>query len=286
MRWVMAAVCVVFVTGTAAPVSICADEFAAGIYRVVPDGQGKRVARSSGGTVDLGDRVSDNFGDVSLWSLSNQNDRFRVQMEQAGPVDGEGRLAIYVDGVCEVVGSTSGSPGKEKRQLMAVVEGLENAKKLFSQLRAKLKLRKHPGHQLLVSWKPQRASYKVGEPVTLELAIKNVGSTTVRFIEGGQQRGARDNQFGFTAFSGSGHGKPIPDTGDPRHFGGIGAFREIKPGETFRKQVDVTKWFKFEETGTYEITGIYELELRNKDFDFNALWDEYAIGRCRVRIVE
>ena len=118
----------------------------------------------------------------------------------------------------------------------------------------------------------------------LELEIKNVGSTTVRLIEGGKQRGPRDNQFGFTAFGGSGHGKPIPDTGDPTNFGGKGGFHELKPNDVFRKQVDLSKWFKFEKPDTYQITGMYELELQDKDFGARVLWQEFATGRCLVRL--
>jgi len=275
--------CVIGVA-VAMPSTICAGEIATGIYRIVPDGQGTLVSRSSGGKVDLGERVSSNFGDVTIWSLSNQNDRFRVLMKRAGPLDGQKRVAIYADGVCEVVGSYSESNAAVQLQMTADVVGHANAKKVAAALNAKLQERKHPGHQLLVSWKPVQESFKVGEPVMLELEILNVGPTTVRFMEGGQQRGARDNQFGFTAFAGSGHGKPIPDTGDPMNLGGLGAFRELKPDDLFRKQVDLAKWFKFKKADTYQITAMYELELQYKDFGAPALWEEFATGRCLVRI--
>ena len=36
--------------------------------------------------------------------------------------------------------------------------------------------------------------------------------------------------------------------------------------------------------GAHGPTGIYELELATEDFGARALWDEYATGRCRVRI--
>lgn len=205
-------------------------------------------------------------------------------MKPAGPFDGRTRVAIYADGVCEAVGSYSESGAPVQLRMMADVVGHANAKKVAAALNVKLQERKHPGHQLLVSWKPMRESFKVGEAVMLELEIVNVGSTAVRFMEGGQQRGARDNQFGFTAFAGSGFDKPVPATGDPMHHGGLAAFRELKPGEVFRKQVDLSKWFRFEKADTYQITGMYELDLKNKDFDARVLWEEFAIGRCLVRI--
>lgn len=267
------------------PATVGSAEMDDGIYRTVPAGTGTRVTRSSGGTVDLGERISETFGDVTVWSLSNQNDRFRVLMTHPGRFDPRKRVAIYVDGVCEFV-SSHNPRDSGKTELIADVSGHANAKKLAAALKAKFLERTHPGQRLLVSWSSVQESYRIGEAVTLELKIENVGSTTVRFIEGGQQRGPRDNQFGFTAFAQSGYGQPLPDTGDPRHHGGMGAHRELKPNDIFRKRVDLSKWFKFEKPGAYEITGLYELELHEKDFGARVLWEDFATGRCLVRIVE
>ncbi len=135
-------------------------------------------------------------------------------------------------------------------------------------------------------WKPVQESFEIGGPVVLELTVENVGQVPVHFVEGGKQRGARDNQFQFIAFGSSGYGKPIPDIGDPTNFGGLGGFRELKPGDVFRKQVDVTKWFKFDKPGSYEITGLYELPLQEPGFGARVLWEDFATGRCMVQIVE
>lgn len=264
--------------------NLSAAELANGIYPLVPDGQGTRVGRTSGGTIDLGKRVSDNFGDVTIWSLSNQNDHFRVKMDSAGPFDGRGHSAIYIDGVCEVIGSTSDPDPDGKLNILADIVGLENIEKVAGRLNAKPRLRKHPGHQLRVSWKQVKASDKIGGPVLLELEILNAGTTTIHFVAGGQQRGFRDNQFGFTAFASSGFGKALTDAGDPQNFGGHGSFHTLAPGEAFHKQVDITKWFKFEAEGMYQITGIYELRLQDGDAGAPVLWDEFATGRCLVRI--
>lgn len=255
-----------------------------GIYRVLSDDTGIQVTRVSGGKITLGARLSQNFGETAIWSLSNQNDKYRVYMQKAGPFDAQGQAAIYVDGVCEVIGSYTKPDDAGKLELIADVAGQANIQKVAAVLKAKPQERKHPGHQFLVSWKPVQESYKVGEVVMLELSIENVGTTTVHFIEGGKQRGVRDNQFGFTAFAGSGFGKPIPDTGDPTNFGGLGAFRELKPKDVFRKQVDLSKWFKLETPDTYLITGMYEIDLQDEDIGARVLWEEFATARCLVRI--
>lgn len=270
--------------GAFTPAVLRSAELANGIYELAPEGAGIMVTRSYGGEIGLGKRLSDNFGQVSMWSTSNENDRFRVFMQQAGPFVPEGQFAIYIDGVCEMISSHTEPDANGKTDLIADVAGHENARRVAAALGVDPQERTHPGHLLLVTWTPVRESYKLGEAVVLELKIKNVGKTTIRFMEGGQQRGARDNQFGFTAFAGSGSGEPIPDTGDPTNFGGLAAFRELKPGEVFTKQVDIAKWFKFERPDSYQITGIYELELATEEFGARALWDEYATGRCRVKI--
>jgi hypothetical protein len=283
MRFMSAATFVCWILGIAMPLMSTSAEIENGIYRVLADDKGFEAARTSGGKVRLGDRLSQNFGSATIWSLSNQNDRFRLLMKEAGPFDHQGQAAIYVDGVCEVIGSYSEPDAAGKLELIADIEGQANIRKVAAVLQTKPIERKHPGHQLRVSWRPVQESYKAGEAVLLELTIENVGTTTVRFIEGGKQRGARDNQFGFTAFAGSGFGKPIPDTGDPTNFGGLGAFRELKPNDVFQKQVDISKWFQFEAPDTYLITGMYELELQEKDFGARVLWEEFATGRCFVR---
>ena len=255
-----------------------------GIYQVVENGEGKLVDRTMGGQVELGERLSENFGEVSIQSVSNPNDLFRVSLKQAGPVETRGPLALCIDGVCEVIGARGNSEGSGKLDLIAAVSGAENARRIAVALNTTVAERKHPGYLLAVAWRPLKPEFKVGEAVTLELCIKNVGQVPVRFLEGGQNRGPRDNQFGFTAFSGLGAGKAFPDTGDTMNFGGLGAYRTLKPGEIFRKQVDVTKWFKFEK-GLYLITGTYQLNFYDEDFR-HSTWEDFVTGRCTVIVVK
>jgi hypothetical protein len=114
----------------------------------------------------------------------------------------------------------------------------------------------------------------------------------IQFVEGGRQRGARDNQFAFVAMRSSGSGKAIPDTGDPINFGGIGGFRTIEPGQTWTKQVPLDKWFQLTEADTYQITGIYRVELRpttqgnSPSASQGPVWDEFFTGECLVKITK
>jgi hypothetical protein len=106
-------------------------------------------------------------------------------------------------------------------------------------------------------------------------------------MAGGQQRGARDNQFRFLAYRSYGGGKAVPDTGDPVNFGGIGSVQTLAPGETFTRSVGIEKWFKFDEPDFYRITGMYELQLHDTEMGGfgRPIWDDLAVGDCLVRVV-
>ena len=280
MRQTLSTLCLICSVST-----VWSAELPNGVYRVVENGQGKPVDRSIGGQVELGTRLTADFGEVSIWSTSNQNDRFRVWMKRTGMTDDRGQLAIFIDGVCEVVSSQGQSEGSDRIDLIADVRGEENVRKIAAVLETEVIERKHPGYQFDVHWRPLQEQFTLGEPVTLELSIRNAGTVPVYFVDGGQNRGARNNQFGFTAFSGGGYGKSVPDTGDPRHFGGMAALRTLKPGDVFRKQVDITKWFQFQNADSYRITGMYELEFYDRDFSPRVAWEDFATGRCTIRMV-
>ena len=108
----------------------------------------------------------------------------------------------------------------------------------------------------------------------MTLAIENVGRIPVSFRVGGANRGSRDNQFGFTAYGPMG---AVPDTGDPVHFGGLSYNTMLKPGETFRKEVDLRKWFTFKQPGRYTITGTYDLVFSDPaNGDYLPIWLDKA----------
>jgi len=145
--------------------------------------------------------------------------------------------------------------------------------------------RVHPGQILQTIWEATEKSFEIGKPVTLRMTITNVGKVPVSFHDGGMQRGSRNNQFDFICRRSHGHGKAIPDIGDPNHFGGISQMRTISPGESFSKEIDITKWFQFEEAETYRVTGLFRMELQPTDSErWNVLWEELSVGECLVSI--
>lgn len=254
-----------------------------GFYQVVENGTGVEVARTYGGTVRLVEQRSSEFGDVSIWSVTNDNSRWRVRCQYVPAFDCIVPIGLYCDGVCDMVWSHSDPDDANTIELDADVWGQENAERLATKLDCEPQSRSHPGHKMLCRWKPLHKSFEPGEPVMLELQIENVGEEPLRFIAGGQQRGARDNQFRFIARAGSGYGDAVPDTGDATNFGGLGGYIDLKPGEVFRKKIDITKWFDFKHPDTYRITGLYELAIYDEGFH-RVIWDDFAVGECTVRI--
>ena len=277
-----------FVSLGCSSVSVLAQQPENGFYRIVWEtpkqdtDKSIEVSRSVGGKVWLTKLLSKEFGKAKIWSRSNANDSFRVMLPSVPSFDTKGQFAMVIDGVCEVVSSHGRARGEGAQGLELIVDirGQEHVKKIAKRLKTNVQLRKHPGHQLLVTLVNTKNEYQIGAPVELEMRIQNVGKKTVRFMDGGQQRGPRNNQFSFVA-------EPaIPDTGDALNFGGIAAFRNLEPGETFSKKVDITRWFKFPKAQSYEITALFEMELHKESFGADYLWDETAVGRCRVQIAD
>jgi hypothetical protein len=133
-----------------------------------------------------------------------------------------------------------------------------------------------------VTFIPEKEEFLLGEPVTAKLRITNVGDADFTFNIGGRQRGARDNQFAFSAeLVGD---KMLPDIGDPRHFGGLGASVTLKPGESHEIHVDLTKWFAFKESEIYMLRGSYYMQFIDPALPDFVIWEDFACSEFEVRI--
>jgi hypothetical protein len=268
------------------------ESLADGIYAVHYEGQGnqgKKVRRTDGAEIILAERLTDRFGEAAMFSIANDNTRFALDLKGAGPIPAKRSAPYFVavfDGYVMGVAGHSDPHADATMDFGVQFSGAEAAKAVEQRLKITARRRSHPGHRLLTTWKPAKPSYGVGEPITLQLQIKNVGDKPVTFRVGGQQRGPRDNQFRFLAYRSGGYGKAIADTGDPTNFGGISTWQDLRPGEVFSRDVDLSHWFKFTEPDSYRITGLYELELyANPDASYgNRIWEDYAIGECTVSV--
>lgn len=260
-----------------------------GVYQLRFEGDGRKVTLSDGTPALLGKRLSASIGKATaLKSWTNDNRRFHLAVTDLGPLPPEvtkEQSALVVGGVVLHIGRPDKLPEGGRITTSANVESPDAARTLAEKYRVERVLRKHPGHRFEARWTPDAPAFRAGEPVTLKLALKNTGTTSMRFTFGGKQRGPRNNQFRFVAQEGQ-DGKGLPDTGDAQNFGGIMSVRTLRPGETFRGEVDVTKWFTFPRPGTYRVTGILELPILDPEADgFGpTVWDDLAVGECDVRI--
>lgn len=141
----------------------------------------------------------------------------------------------------------------------------------------------HPGHQMLVQIIPDKDEFSKGEPVIVKLRITNIGTNTFAYMQGGSQRGPRDNQFAFTAMGPD--LKMLPDVGDPRNFGGLASTITLKPGQSHELPVDLTKWFSFDKSGEYYLRGSYAMSFQDLDSPISHdIWDDFACAAFRITV--
>jgi hypothetical protein len=275
-----------------APHGKAAQPIADGVYLLRFEGKGRPVRLGNGERAFLGKRLSDSIGaSASLRSVSNDNTRFFFTVKKLGPLPAvatQEQTALVVDGVCMHLGREDKLPPDGRVNTWANVYTARDAGTLAARYKIEPKKRKHPGHRFQVRWVPDKKEYTVGDKVTVNLELTNTGTVPMHFTFGGKQRGPRNNQFRFLAYSGSGYGKAVPDTGDPVNFGGIVQSKTLKPGEVFKAEVALDKWFQFTRADTYRVTGMLELGLIDPE-DTNGfgevIWNDLAVGDCRVRIV-
>lgn len=266
-----------------------ADEPRDGLYTISLKGEGQvveRVNHPHGQKVRLDQLLTTQLGEARLVSENNSNSRFRLSL-YAAPFENPGDSASYVlviDG--QVYGVTSHSSARKDgwRPFGVRIKQEKHVQALAKALEIQPERRTHPGHRTLVTVEQKQQSDRVGDSIVLVLKIKNVGEEPFHFIDGGMQRGARNNQFSFVGFDHQ--GKPMPDIGDPRHFGGMSMFVELDPGEVFEKAVDVTGWFAFSEPGSYWITAMYQYDLLNGRKRISEgraeIWSDFAVAQTRV----
>jgi hypothetical protein len=276
--------------------ALSAPELELGLYHVVPtDSAPIKATAPDGSTIGLTILATKNIGKVLIRSETNDNSRFSIIIQDAGPLGGGRPKPVALVAGDWAVPMRDSSEDETTHKFVFVstshIDG-KTADRVAAALGIKPLRREHPGYKARVTFRALAPSYKLGTAPILELAVENVGDVPICFVEGGRQRGPRDNQFAFVAMSLFGQGKAVPDTGSPINFGGIGAFRTIEPGKTWTKQVPLDGWFRFTEADTYEITGIYRVQLLSTDEVRGAnarerpRWDDFFTGECRVKITK
>ncbi len=257
-----------------------------GLYHIQDSG-GITVKSMKSGEVHLGKKLDDKIEKALVLSLNNDNTQYYVSLTaKDGFSEAPWTTGLCVDGECLPFNS-GGQNGQNAKPKLYDEIGAEWVPKVAADavakhLGVKPLVRHHPHHELLVKFVPGKEGFKVGEPLPVKLTIKNVGSNPFTFQVGGKFCAGRDNQFGFKAHS----DHSIPDIGSSNGAGScFEASRTVKPGESFEAEVDLGKWFKLEEPGTYTITGIYSMEFHDPDSkDRFTIWEDYATAEFYLTI--
>jgi hypothetical protein len=203
-----------------------------GIYAVREDGEGIELLKTDGQKVKLGPRCGVIPVERAIISEANDNSRFIFSLTNVPPLTahpGMRYVTLVVDGVAMTSHGQSGEPDGP-RALSFKFEGLEWARKFAARFNCPLILRTNPGRLFEATWRTDKEEYRVGEPITVTIELRNVSDKKVSFRNGGKQRGRRDNQFRFLAYRSAGDGTAVPDTGDPTNFGGICSNLPLDPG--------------------------------------------------------
>jgi hypothetical protein len=227
----------------------------------------------------------DAVGRVTITSQSNDNTQYSLALHaassfslpctQIGLIIGEKTIRFHSQG-------HNGAGGYSSMETW--IEGRELAKQVAELFRVAVIERRHPGHQLLVQFIPEKKEFKPGEAANVKFRITNMGRSGFTFIAGGRQRRAtRNNQFAFSAQESS--GAVLPDTGNGHHNGGLGFGVTVEPGKAYEASVDLSRWFTFTRPGSYQVRGSYYMEFVNPAPDgFNILWEDFACAEFTVEI--
>lgn len=113
------------------------------------------------------------------------------------------------------------------------------------------------GAGLTGRFRAKASPFKVGDPMTIVLEVRNDGTAPVGFSVGGRQRGPRDNRFDFVVEQ---NGTPLPSI-SAHDFGGIMGYRELRPGASTEHTADLASWAKLVTPGTYRVRCSYKAEL-------------------------
>ena len=228
--------------------------------------------------------VNDTVSRVTLYSVENNNSSYSLNFYRSEPFSlPHGKIGVLVgDKVIRLnqsgSGNNVGGQGFEY-SIGGTVDDINVITQIIEHFHPTVHKRQHPGHQMLVSLVPDKNEFAVGEKVTVTLNITNIGNKTFTFVQGGRQRGFRDNQFAFSAAE---FDKMLPDIGNPNHFGGIGGYITLKSGETRQITVDLDNWFQFKKPGFYSLRGSYYMSFINEEHVM--IWEDFACAEFSVHI--
>lgn len=240
------------------------------------------ILSHDGQKVFIGAKQSLKISQSWLSSQNNENSKFYLSVTIPFNMEiGPSTYILMVDGKAYRQ-TGSGSSQKKTSSLNFYISGVENAEQVSEFVKTPVAYRRHPRHNLLVSFTPAKKEFSVGDDVDVILKIKNVGTNSISFKKGGRNRAVRDNQYIFSARLG---GKQVEDIGTSYHFGGIAVRRALKPNEVFEDSISLNSWFAFDKAGMYKMHGAYYLDFNDPDTEsYITIWDAYVSADFIIRI--
>jgi hypothetical protein len=240
------------------------------------------VSSQRGETISLGPAQEVAIRGSRIRSEDNANSQFWISLEV--PYEVHLQAQSYVLVVANLAYPWAGSGGGNGvYEIDFRVFGADRALGISQFLSTPIQYKRHPGHQLLVTFAPTAPSYRVGDEVRAKFRIENIGGNPIAFMRGGHSRGSpRDNQYTFSARF---LDEQIADIGSSDHFGGLVGKHTLAPGDAFQEEVSLDQWFDFTAPGRYEVIGMYDLPLFDPgDEIFWPIWTDYAVGKFTVTV--
>ncbi len=260
----------------------CGASLENGFYPLYRGEARHKVTTQRGENLRVGARARPDAKNANIWSLDNCNEVFRLSVEMPGHI-GSSYHVLVVDGTAYKQSSTASLGERSVRSCFRIL-GRKEAEQVANYLSIKPRYRRHPGHRLAVKFVPTEGELEVGKSTVVMMTIRNVGTEEVHFRKGGMSRAPRDNQYTFVARH---MGKQIDDVGDSIHFGGRSRSVTLKPGDSFADTADLAKWFRFSETGMYEMLGSYYMAFYESREDRRWIaWEDYATASFTLTVRE
>jgi hypothetical protein len=212
-----------------------------------------------------------------LVSRANDNSRFQLSLVRREPFSLPAQWIGLIAGtnVMRTVGSSSEN---HNYSIEFLVENTNLVASIAQYFGASVRPRHHPGHQILVSFVPERQEYASGQPIKLKLRIVNIGPVEFTFHHIPEQIGLRDESFAFSSMQNGVQSLP-------RLAGRYSVMlvrTTLKPGENWEVPVDLAKWFAFDTEGAFTFRGSYRLNIC--DSDFFIVWEGFACAEFTVNI--
>jgi len=259
-----------------------------GLYFVSKDESAPSVTTEEGSTIRLGKKAEIQILSAHVYSQDNANSDFGIRLETSH---------YSIDPQTEPVALRVGDQGYipngwgGNNVMFFKIHGQDTAKSIAKALSVECALRFPPGYKIFPQFIPAQSSFPTNGPVAVKFVLKNLDDRTLTFQRGGQQRGSRDNQYGFRAMLIGNPGgppiQPVTDTGNPVNWGGLCGLVKLEPGKVFDDQIDLKRWFSFDKPGTYQIHGFYQMAFYQEGKEFapwNMIWTGYASADFTVTV--